>query len=95
MFAGIQSVVSTVTAVAGTTAIVCTVLPQTASYQVWIDALNVLIRGGAGYVMVDAAVAPGLNTNPGPCYADAGHLSALGHSTLATLLAPYVNALMV
>mgnify|MGYP001588725924 CR=1 FL=1 len=93
VFAGIQSIVSAVTVVTGTTAIVCTVLPRDTYYQVWINALNVLIRGGVGYVLADAAAASGLNTNPGPSYADATHLSALGHSTFANFLASFVNAL--
>jgi GDSL-like Lipase/Acylhydrolase family len=95
VFAGIQSIVSAVTAVPGTTAIVSTVLPRDATYQVWVEALNTLIRAGGGYVLADSAAAPQLNANPGPCYSDAGHLSAFGHSTWANFLAPYVNALMV
>lgn len=82
-------------AAGATGVIVVTILPRNTSYQSYVAAINALIVGGVpGAVVVDAASAAGLNTNPGADYADAVHPSALGHQHLAALLAPAINALM-
>lgn len=94
IMAGVQSLVDSSIAAGATKVIVSTVLPRVADYQPWLSALNVLIlAGGSGnYTIVDCAAYPGLNTNPGPSYADSAHLTALGHQQMAACLLSAVNS---
>lgn len=89
----IQALATAALAAGATKVIVSTILPRVVDYQPWLDALNVLIRAGVtGATVVDCAAFPGLDTNPGPSYADPSHLPALGHQQMATCLQPAVNS---
>jgi hypothetical protein len=87
--------ISSITAGA-TGVIVSTVLPRDTTYQSYVASLNALLTGSGvpSATVVDCANYPGLNTNPGPDYADAVHPSALGHSHMASCLAPTINTMM-
>lgn len=79
---------------AGATKVInTTLLPQTATYNPWLAATTAQINLGiAGSQVVDCAAFPGLNTNPGPSYADAGHLTLLGHQQYAACLLSAVES---
>ena len=94
VFTAIQALVTDSNTAGATGIIVSTILPRNVIYQPWLDALNVSIRAGAGYTLADCAAESGLDTNPGPSYSDASHLSALGHQQMAACLAPFINTLI-
>lgn len=95
VYAGIQSLATQALADGATGVLVSTILPRNDVYTSWINATNALIRAGVtGATIVDAAVFPGLNTNPGTSYGDSGHMTALGNQQMAACLAPYINAMM-
>lgn len=91
--AGIQSLADQAIAAGATKVIVATILPRTQGLETWNRALNVLIKAGVtGATVVDLASFPGLNTIPGPSYADSAHLTALGHQQWAAGLLSEVES---
>ena len=94
VYNGLRSVAASAITAGVRGVIISTVLPRNVAFQPWINALNVLIRAGTGFTLADCAAHPGLNTNPGPSYADAVHPSDLGHRQMAACLEPVVNSLL-
>ena len=95
VYNGIKSL-ATSSVASGSGVVVSTVLPRDTTYQSYVAAIDALLTGSGvpGATVVDCASFPGLNTNPGPDYADAVHPNALGHQHMAACLAPAINALM-
>lgn len=97
VYNALQSLVTQAVNAGATLVIVATILPRNVTYQPWLSALNVQIKSGiTGATIVDVASYSNsqgsLAMNPGPAYADASHLSALGHQLMAAALQSTVNA---
>lgn len=90
----IQGLVTSSAAAGATATVVVSVLPRNVTYQPWLTALNVQIALITGATLLNCNTFGNLGANPGPDYADASHLSTLGHQDMAACLAPTINALL-